>query len=97
MLVNEENIGTAINKAMKSVETENEELKGVLPKTYTKIHNAILVSALKTFSQIAVDADGEQKPASPKNPLHLFTNGSRPLGPNPGPSNEWLRRECVTR
>ena len=26
----------------------------------------------------------------------IFPNGSRPLGPNPGPSNGWLRRECVT-
>lgn len=31
-----ENIGKAINEAMKAVEAENEELKGVLPKTYTK-------------------------------------------------------------
>ncbi len=45
---------------MKSVELENEELKGVLPKTYTKIDNAILVSLLKNFSQIAVDADGDK-------------------------------------
>ncbi len=55
-----ENIGKAINEAMKSVEAENEELKGVLPKTYTKIDNAILVSLLKNFSQIAVDADGDK-------------------------------------
>jgi len=45
---------------MKSVEADNEELKGVLPKTYTKIDNAILVSLLKTFSKIAVDADGDK-------------------------------------
>ncbi|HQZ68223.1 MAG TPA: class I SAM-dependent DNA methyltransferase [Planctomycetaceae bacterium] len=55
-----ENIGKAINEAMKSVELENEELKGVLPKSYTKIDNAILVSLLKNFSQIAVDADGDK-------------------------------------
>jgi len=45
---------------MKSVEFENEEIKGVLPKSYTKIDNAILVSLLKNFSQIAVDADGDK-------------------------------------
>jgi type I restriction enzyme M protein len=28
-----ENIGKAINEAMKAVEADNEELKGVLPKT----------------------------------------------------------------
>lgn len=54
-----ENIGKAINEAMKAVEAENEELKGVLPRTYTKIDNSILVSLLKNFSQIAVDEEGD--------------------------------------
>lgn len=54
-----ENIGKAINEAMKAVEAENEELKGVLPKTYTKIENATLISLLKNFSQISVDAEGD--------------------------------------
>lgn len=55
-----ENIGKAINEAMKAVEAENEELKGVLPRTYTKIDNSILASLLKNFSQIAVDAPGDR-------------------------------------
>ena len=50
-----ENIGKAINDAMKAVEAENEDLKGVLPKTYTKIENSTHISLLKNFSQIAVD------------------------------------------
>lgn len=54
-----QNIGRAINEAMKAVEAENEELKGVLPKSYTKIENSTLVSLLKTFSQLAVDAEGD--------------------------------------
>lgn len=54
-----ENIGKAINEAMKSVEAENVDLKGVLPRTFTKIDNAILVSLLKNFSQIAMDAEGD--------------------------------------
>ena len=45
-----ENIGKAINEAMKAVEAENEELKGVLPKSYTKIENSTLVALLKNFS-----------------------------------------------
>ena len=44
---------------MKAVEAENEELKGVLPKSYTKIENSTLVALLKTFSQLAVDAEGD--------------------------------------
>lgn len=55
-----ENIGKAINEAMKSVEAENVDLKGVLPRTYTKIDNAILVSLLKNFSQIEMDSEGDQ-------------------------------------
>lgn len=55
-----ENIGKAINEAMKSIEAENEELKGVLPRSYTKIDNLILASLLKNFSQIAVDAQGDK-------------------------------------
>jgi type I restriction enzyme M protein len=54
-----ENIGKAINEAMKAVEAENDELKGVLPKTYNKIENSTLVSLLKTFSQIVMDAEGD--------------------------------------
>jgi type I restriction enzyme M protein len=54
-----ENIGKAINEAMKAVEAENEDLKGVLPKSYTKIENSTLVSLLKTFSQIAIDPEGD--------------------------------------
>jgi type I restriction enzyme M protein len=54
-----ENIGKAINEAMKAVEAENEELKGVLPKSYTKIDNSTLVALLKNLSAIPVDAEGD--------------------------------------
>lgn len=54
-----ENIGKAINEAMKAVEAENEELKGVLPKSYTKIENSTLVALLKNLSAIPVDAEGD--------------------------------------
>jgi type I restriction enzyme M protein len=57
-----ENIGKAINEAMKAVEAENREvgLEGVvLPKTYQKIENTTLVALLKSFSTIRVDAEGD--------------------------------------
>ena len=54
-----ENIGKAINEAMKAVEAENEDLKGVLPKTYNKIENSTLISLLKTFSLIPMDVAGD--------------------------------------
>ena len=54
-----ENIGKAINEAMKAVEAENEDLKGILPKSYNKIENSTLVALLKNFSAIPVDAEGD--------------------------------------
>ncbi|MDA9934375.1 type I restriction-modification system subunit M [Rubripirellula sp.] len=54
-----ENIGKVINEAMKAIEAENVALKGVLPRTYNKIDNGILVSLLKNFSHIEMDAEGD--------------------------------------
>lgn len=54
-----ENIGKAINEAMKAVEAENEGLNAVLPKTYNKIENATLVALMKNFAAIPVDAEGD--------------------------------------
>ena len=58
-LPEKEDIGKHINDAMKAVEAENDELKGILPKTFKRFENATLVSLLKTFSQIELDAEGD--------------------------------------
>jgi type I restriction enzyme M protein len=49
-LPEDEDIGRAINEAMKAIEDENEDLRGVLPKQYTSFENDLLVSLLKTFN-----------------------------------------------
>src|SRR6266704_3553304 len=54
-----ENIGKAINDAMKAIETENEELRGVLPTNYTQLNSDTLVALLKTFSEIPMDIEGD--------------------------------------
>lgn len=54
-----ENIGRAINEAMHAIEAENDELKGVLPKTYMHLKNDTLFALLKTFSQIPIDIEGD--------------------------------------
>jgi len=54
-----ENIGKAVNNAMKAIEADNEELSGVLPNSYNHLDNDILVSLLKTFSQIEMDSQGD--------------------------------------
>jgi type I restriction enzyme M protein len=48
-------IGKAINEAMRAIETENEELKEILPKTYNHLDNSILVELLKTFNSVPMD------------------------------------------
>lgn len=45
-----DSIGKAINEAMKAIEEENEDLRGVLPKQYNRFGNDLLVSLLKTFN-----------------------------------------------
>ncbi len=45
-------IGKAINDAMKTVEQENDDLRGILPKNYTTIDNRILIDLLKNFNAV---------------------------------------------
>lgn len=52
-------LGRAVNDAMKAVEAENEELKGVLPVTYQRLENDTLATLLKTFSAIPMDVEGD--------------------------------------
>jgi type I restriction enzyme M protein len=52
-----ENIGKAINDAMESIEEANAELKGVLPRTYQRIPNSVLVEMLKLLSPLEIEGD----------------------------------------
>lgn len=52
-------IGKAINEAMKAIETDNEDLKDVLPKTYNSIDKTLLVSLLKNFAAIPMTIEGD--------------------------------------
>jgi type I restriction enzyme M protein len=54
-----ENIGKAINDAMKAIEKANEDLKDVLPKTYNRLEKDVLVALLKTFSSIPLTLEGD--------------------------------------
>ncbi len=60
-----ENIGKAINKAMKEIEANNTDLAGVLPQDYTSLHKThgensqILITLLKNFNQILDDIEGD--------------------------------------
>ena len=52
-------VGKTINDAMRLIEDENEELKGVLPKTYNRLDNSTLVALLRTFAGIPMDMEGD--------------------------------------
>lgn len=54
-----EKIGKAINDAMRAIEAENEDLKDVLPKTYNRLENDVLVTLLKIFSSIPMSIEGD--------------------------------------
>ena len=54
-----ENLGKAVNEAMKAIEDENPELKDVLPKTYLRLDNDTIAALLKTFSGIPMDVEGD--------------------------------------
>ena len=52
-------IGKALNDAMTDIEKENEDLKGILPKTYTAFDKSVLVELLKIFNSIPMDIEGD--------------------------------------
>ena len=54
-----ENIGQKINEAMRLIEQENPQLKGVLPQTYHHLENPTLSTLLKTFNNIPMDIEGD--------------------------------------
>lgn len=52
-----ENLGRAINEAMISIEEENEDLRGVLSRGYTKLDDRILVELLRLLGPIDLEGD----------------------------------------
>jgi type I restriction enzyme M protein len=53
------NIGAAINDAMKAIEADNPDLKGVLPRTYNLFENSLLKELLKTMNSVPMDIEGD--------------------------------------
>src|SRR5262249_22565920 len=52
-------ISKAINEAMRAIETDNEELKELLPKTYRRLDNSTLVTLLKNFASVPMNIEGD--------------------------------------
>lgn len=56
-LTEDDNVGKALNQAMKTIENENPDLKGVLPRAYTQIDDWILVELLKIMGPVDIEGD----------------------------------------
>ena len=57
-----QDVGRAVNDAMAAVEAENEDLKGVLPRSYGRLPNAVLVELLRVLNglgEVEGDAFGK--------------------------------------
>jgi len=54
-----EDIGGALNDAMRAVEAENDELRDVLPKTYNAIDNRTLAELIRVFNSVPIDIEGD--------------------------------------
>ena len=52
-------ISRAIIDAMRAIETENEELKDLLPKTYGRLDNSTLATLLKNFASVPMNIEGD--------------------------------------
>ncbi|MBA2446896.1 MAG: SAM-dependent DNA methyltransferase, partial [Chloroflexi bacterium] len=52
-------IGRAINDAMRAIEDENEELRDILPRSYSRLENSTLVELLKLLGAISADIEGD--------------------------------------
>ena len=54
-----ENLGRAVNEAMKAIERENEDLRDALPKTYMRLDNETLAPLLRVFAPRLPVAHGD--------------------------------------
>ncbi|QBC45713.1 hypothetical protein C1H71_11065 [Iodobacter fluviatilis] len=56
-LAESENLGLAVNNAMAAVELENEDLRGVLPRSYTRLDNGVIQELLRLLAPIKIEGD----------------------------------------
>jgi type I restriction enzyme M protein len=53
------NFGKTLNDAMKAIEEDNEDLRGVLPTGYTSLDNSTLIELLRLIGSIPDDIEGD--------------------------------------
>lgn len=52
-------LGAALNRAMETIEAENPDLKGVLPRDYARIDNTVLAELLRLIGSVPDDIEGD--------------------------------------
>ncbi len=52
-------MGKVMNDGMNTIEAENKELTGILPKTFQKLDNKTIITLLKNFNQIPDNIEGD--------------------------------------
>ena len=58
-LAEAEDLGQALNNAMRALEDENEDLAGVLPKSYNRLDKSTLVELMRLMNRIPMDIQGD--------------------------------------
>lgn len=58
-LKEEDNVGKAVNEAMKLIEKDNSDVRGVLPKNYGKLPKDVLLNLLRSFNSIEKTMNGD--------------------------------------
>jgi len=52
-------LGRAVSDAMEAIENENTDLRGILPRDYSRVTNPTLATLLRTFWEIPMDIEGD--------------------------------------
>ncbi len=58
-LTESDDIGKAINEAMRAIEAENEELRDVLPRNYNVLDSPTLFNLRRIFNSVPMDIEGD--------------------------------------
>ena len=53
------NIGKTLNEAMSAIEAKNEDLKGAIPKSFTRLSSSNIFALLKALDSISFDIEGD--------------------------------------
>lgn len=91
-----ENIGLAIDKAMRAIEDENKKLKGILPKNFARpeLNQLRLGEIVDLFSNIAMAEKGDSRDILGRAYEYCLSNFSAKEGKNAG---EFYTPACVVK